>query len=222
MEWDAPEFRHDGLEELQREELSQQRQALTEQWQDQQDRRRRDGGRRGEEDEGPSINVDEEVSMMETLPVCVGLLSQLPMRELQALRRLGMTREELQRLQGKSKKKGLASLQVYVDNEDGGGADGEEKGLGEMGREHAEAALALVKKKVGVFRSICSMRFVEETKRRMADRDKRINSDWIEVVTGGKGEGGKKWKKASEEEREAFFQRLRDDIDRRRKDLDAR
>ena len=170
------------------------------------------------------INVDEEVAMMETLPVCVGFLSQLPMKELQALRRVGMTKEEIARIEGraKGKRRGLASLEVYNETEEGAGDGGDDKGLGEMGREHAEASLALVKKKIGVFRAICSMRFVEETKRRMANRDKRMNSDWIEAVAGGGAGGGRQWKKASEEERESFFQRLRDDIDKRRKDLEAR
>lgn len=71
------------------------------------------------------------------------------------------------------------------------------------------------------------MRFVEDKERQLADRERRIQNDWELLV----GEKRGPWRGASGRstpapgapamtgmhQREEFFQRLHDDIDRRRR-----
>ncbi|KAG1662956.1 hypothetical protein FOA52_006709 [Chlamydomonas sp. UWO 241] len=260
LEWDHRRFRHDGLDDLQASELEVQRQVLTTRWQKQ------SAKKHGRMD----WDVDEEVMMMETLPVCVRLLSSMPLKDLSSMLRVGSRRDQdggdnlpdgggldeeaglAPRRGGGAGAKGLIEMQVYNDN-----APDDVKA--EQLRIEA-ARKALDRKKLAVYRALCAMRFVEETRRREEEREARQaqlaqaslpaprprrtatatpsgrNSILASVASrsgaatpgpagggaqrsargggGGGGQGG--------QSQDEFFQRLRDDIDRRRHDMEAR
>ena len=96
--------------------------------------------------------------MMEALPLCVGLLARLPVRDLRALKRIGYVKgeaggEDDDDVAAGGGGKGLAGMAMYDQDNEGGGGGGRDEGGDEAERKlHVEAAKALKRKKVAVYR----------------------------------------------------------------------
>ncbi|GAX73673.1 hypothetical protein CEUSTIGMA_g1124.t1 [Chlamydomonas eustigma] len=253
--WDDLNFQ-DDLDALQEEELQARQQELERRYQHRRvSRHHQQGADHGE-------HTDNQFMIMATLPECVRLLSQLSVKELKALRRIGSPKgeEDLEEGSGAGRAgAGLAGVQVY-DEEDQSNVEGDQ-------RLKVEAIKALKRKKVAVHRAICEMRFVEESEKYVKDRERRLNQEWLLYVgaprpdasaettsrgasrspsppkgsagrpgsgfitskvhhgrgaTTERGSGSRPVSARRKESKDEFFQRLRDDMDRRNRDLEER
>ena len=93
---------------------------------------------------------------MAALPVCVGLLSRLPVKELRALYRIGAVKGQQDDTIGDEEDvprsgKGLGGLTVYDQDESGGKDDDGQEAERKL---KVEAAKALKRKKVAVYRQV--------------------------------------------------------------------
>ena len=111
--------------------------------------------------------------MMEALPVCVELLSRLPVRDLKTMRRIGAVKEACGGGDGGEDDVGGHGLDGMQASDQRGGGDDEGGGGGRRGDDdeeaerklRAEAVKALKKKKIAVYRCGRTMISVELTQR---------------------------------------------------------
>lgn len=237
IDFDAPEWREDGLSYLQEMELDRLRERLNRQWE--RDRRKQHNAAMKAAQRMPNIDEVDDVDWEHAdqpgwevedlllahnyLPYCCNLLGQLPSSELKKFLRMhpsGIDEGSEDQNGGADQDEGIAGLQLerYDVDADGPGQkrwDDDENQAAERRRAEIKA---LKLKKVRVFRAIMTMKFVESTDAKTNEREKKMANALLALDE----EKRSRQRVITPHEQDNFFARLLGDIDARRIAMEQR